>query len=92
MCILDRLVDWQNRSPLHEVSLFKNTNEPPDLGVAAFHARRKAAGRLDAYWATAVCPWDSAGGTVIVREAGATLSAYVADVFPGDGIVIHGCG
>ena len=35
-----------------------------------------ASGRLDAYWATSIAPWDCAAGVVIAREAGAELSAY----------------
>ena len=46
------------------------------LGSCALNMCYVAAGRLDAYWATAVSSWDSAAGTVIAREAGATITAY----------------
>ncbi|MCS7467742.1 inositol monophosphatase [Stieleria sp. ICT_E10.1] len=46
------------------------------LGSCALNMCYVAAGRLDGYWATNVCPWDSAAGTVIAREAGAQLTAY----------------
>lgn len=46
------------------------------LGSCALNMCYVAAGRLDAYWATSVSAWDSAAGTVIAREAGATMSAY----------------
>jgi myo-inositol-1(or 4)-monophosphatase len=46
------------------------------LGSCALNMCYVAAGRLDGYWATAVSAWDSAAGTVIAREAGATLTAY----------------
>ncbi len=46
------------------------------LGSCALNMCYVADGRLDAYWATNVSPWDSAAGTVIAREAGATLTAY----------------
>lgn len=46
------------------------------LGSCALNMCYVADGRLDAYWATNVCPWDSAAGTVIARESGATLTAY----------------
>jgi myo-inositol-1(or 4)-monophosphatase len=46
------------------------------LGSCALNMCYVAAGRLDGYWATNVCAWDSAAGTVIAREAGAQLSAY----------------
>ncbi len=45
------------------------------LGSCALNMCYVAAGRLDAYWATSVAPWDVAAGTVIAREAGATLTA-----------------
>lgn len=51
------------------------------LGSCALNMCYVAAGRLDAYWATAVCPWDSAAGTVIAREAGATMTAYDGSEF-----------
>jgi len=46
------------------------------LGSCALNMCYVAAGRLDGYWATNVCAWDSAAGTVIAREAGAQLTAY----------------
>lgn len=46
------------------------------LGSCALNMCYVADGRLDAYWATNVCPWDSAAGTVIARESGAVLTAY----------------
>jgi myo-inositol-1(or 4)-monophosphatase len=45
------------------------------LGSCALNMCYVAAGRLDAYWATNVCAWDSAAGIVIAREAGAQLTA-----------------
>lgn len=46
------------------------------LGSCALNMCYVADGRLDAYWATGVAAWDSAAGSVIAREAGATLTAY----------------
>ncbi len=46
------------------------------LGSCALNMCYVADGRLDAYWATSVSPWDSAAGTVIAREAGTMLTAY----------------
>jgi len=51
------------------------------LGSCALNMCYVAAGRLDAYWANSVQPWDSAAGTVIAREAGATLTRYDGDTF-----------
>jgi myo-inositol-1(or 4)-monophosphatase len=51
------------------------------LGSCALNMCYVAAGRLDAYWATNVSVWDSAGGTVIAREAGAALTGYDGSAF-----------
>lgn len=51
------------------------------LGSCALNMCYVAAGRLDAYWATNVAVWDSAGGTVIARESGASLTAYDGSAF-----------
>ncbi len=51
------------------------------LGSCALNMCYVSAGRLDAYWATAVCPWDSAAGTVIAREAGASLTGFDGSAF-----------
>lgn len=44
------------------------------LGSAALNLCYVAAGRLDAYWALAVKPWDIAAGALIATEAGAQLT------------------
>ncbi|MEM9643912.1 MAG: inositol monophosphatase family protein [Planctomycetota bacterium] len=51
------------------------------LGSCALNMCYVADGRLDAYWATGVCAWDAAAGTVIAREAGATLTAHDGTTF-----------
>jgi myo-inositol-1(or 4)-monophosphatase len=51
------------------------------LGSCALNMCYVSAGRLDAYWATNVAPWDCAAGIVIAREAGATLTAYDGSPF-----------
>lgn len=51
------------------------------LGSCALNMCYVADGRLDAYWATNVAAWDSAAGTVIARESGATLTGYDGDAF-----------
>ena len=44
------------------------------LGSAALNLAYVAAGRLDAYWATAVKIWDVAAGVLLVREAGGIVT------------------
>jgi len=43
------------------------------LGSAALNLAYVAAGRLDAYFATAVKPWDIAAGVLLVEEAGGVV-------------------
>lgn len=43
------------------------------LGSAALNLAYVAAGRLDAYYATAVKPWDVAAGVLLVQEAGGVV-------------------
>jgi myo-inositol-1(or 4)-monophosphatase len=44
------------------------------LGSAALNLSYVAAGRLDAYWATAVKLWDVAAGMLLVQEAGGIVA------------------
>jgi len=44
------------------------------LGSAALNLCYVANGRLDAYWANSLKPWDVAGGALIALEAGAALT------------------
>lgn len=46
------------------------------FGSAALDMVYVACGRFDAFYETSLNPWDVAGGIVICREAGATLSDY----------------
>jgi myo-inositol-1(or 4)-monophosphatase len=43
-------------------------------GAAALDLAYVAAGRLDAFWETALQPWDLAAGSLLVREAGGMIS------------------
>lgn len=44
------------------------------LGSAALNLCYVGCGRLDAYWASSVKPWDVAAGVLIVREAGGIVT------------------
>ena len=44
------------------------------LGSCALNLCYVAAGRLDAYWTTAVKSWDAAAGILMVEEAGGTIT------------------
>ncbi len=45
-------------------------------GSAAVDLAHVAAGKLDGYWELNLRPWDSAAGTLIVREAGGLVSGF----------------
>ncbi|GAB4217141.1 MAG: inositol monophosphatase family protein [Synechococcales cyanobacterium] len=45
-------------------------------GSAAMDLAYVACGRLDGYWERGLSPWDITAGTVLVREAGGTVTAY----------------
>jgi myo-inositol-1(or 4)-monophosphatase len=44
------------------------------LGSSALAAAWVAAGILEGYWETGIKPWDTAAGSLLVREAGGTVS------------------
>ena len=44
------------------------------LGSAAIDLCYVAAGRLDAFWESDLKPWDIAGGSLIVQEAGGRVT------------------
>jgi myo-inositol-1(or 4)-monophosphatase len=43
-------------------------------GSAALDLAYVAAGRVDAFWETGLSPWDIAGGSLLIREAGGIIS------------------
>jgi myo-inositol-1(or 4)-monophosphatase len=43
-------------------------------GSAALNLAYVAAGRLDAFWATKIQPWDVAAGVLLIREAGGVVT------------------
>ncbi len=50
-------------------------------GSAALDLAAVAMGRFDAFWEWSLKPWDVAAGTLIVREAGGTISSIDGSVF-----------
>jgi myo-inositol-1(or 4)-monophosphatase len=58
-------------------------------GAAAIDLAWVAAGRFDAHWEYLLEPWDIAAGTVLVREAGGTVTNEAGDdLVPEDGVVL----
>ena len=45
-------------------------------GSAASDLAYVACGRLDGYWERGLAPWDLAGGSILVQEAGGQVTAY----------------
>jgi myo-inositol-1(or 4)-monophosphatase len=54
-------------------------------GSAALNLCYLAMGRFDGFWEGNLSPWDVAAGSLIVREAGGTLSDYAGGPFRIDG-------
>jgi myo-inositol-1(or 4)-monophosphatase len=50
-------------------------------GSAALNLAYVACGRLDAFWATSIHPWDVAAGVLLVREAGGVVTGRNGRVF-----------
>ena len=46
------------------------------MGSAAIDLAYVAAGRFDGFWEAALSAWDTAAGTLIVREAGGRVTDY----------------
>jgi myo-inositol-1(or 4)-monophosphatase len=61
-------LDWWRYFSLHARSLRRT-------GSTALNLAYVAAGRFDGYWAFDTNSWDVAGGVVLVREAGGTITA-----------------
>ncbi len=53
-------------------------------GSAAIDLCYVAAGMFDGFWEERLKPWDTAGGVVIVREAGGLVTTYEGDPFTPD--------
>jgi len=51
------------------------------LGSAALDLCYVACGRFDGFWEWGLRPWDTAAGTLIVREAGGTVSDFRGSTF-----------
>lgn len=49
------------------------------MGCAGLDLVGVAAGRLDGYWEAGTGPWDSAAGSLLVREAGGEVTTYQGD-------------
>jgi len=50
-------------------------------GSAAIDLCYVAAGRFDGFWEPGLKPWDTAGGSIIISEAGGRLSTYGGEIF-----------
>ena len=45
-------------------------------GAAAYDMAMVACGVFDGFWESSLAPWDTAGGTVLVREAGGVVTEF----------------
>ena len=54
-------------------------------GSAAMDLAAVACGRFDGFWEFGLHPWDTAAGTLLVREAGGTVTTFSGQPYrPGD--------
>jgi len=51
------------------------------LGSAALDLCYVAAGRMDGFWEQDLKPWDIAAGTIIVEEAGGTVTDFAGEPY-----------
>ncbi len=58
----------------HFTRLLRKVQTIRRLGSAVLDQVYVAAGRIDGYWQTGVKPWDIAGGTLIIEEAGGVIT------------------
>lgn len=57
-------------------------------GAAALDLCNVACGRMDAYWEIGLKPWDAAAGSLIVQEAGGTVSGVPGHATPGSEVLV----
>ena len=76
--------DLRRRQAELLVDLLPRVRDIRRHGGAALDLCGLAAGRLDAYYESALNPWDRAAGELVAREAGAVLGGPVGDVLPRD--------
>ncbi len=73
--------------PLAEV--LARVNGIRRFGSAALDLAWTAAGRFDGYWELGVAPWDIAAGTLLVREAGGSVTdPFGAEATPQTRLVV----
>ncbi|MFS8530983.1 inositol monophosphatase family protein [Sphaerobacter thermophilus] len=78
-------VDTRGRNLPHWENFIHATQGVRRSGSAAIDLCHVAAGRLDGYWEEGLAPWDSAAGSLMVTEAGGTVTGYDGEPFRLDG-------
>ena len=63
------------------VSFLQQTRGIRQPGSAAYDLCMVAEGIYDGFWEKNLCPWDTAGGSILVREAGGVVSNYAGDPY-----------
>jgi myo-inositol-1(or 4)-monophosphatase len=59
-------------------------------GAAALDLAYVAAGRLDGFWEIGLHPWDTAAGTLLIREAGGRVGTLLGEEYSQGGNVVAG--
>jgi myo-inositol-1(or 4)-monophosphatase len=76
----DRAISKENNLNYFN-ALIMASQEIRRSGSASLDMCAVAAGRLDGYWELKLYPWDVAAGSLIVREAGGTVSDFTGTQF-----------
>jgi len=63
------------------LEIAKKTSSLRRTGSSALNLCHIACGRLDGYWEKGLSPWDSAAGTLILKEAGGKTTNYASDKY-----------
>ena len=77
-------LDFRKRQTAAWSDLLTRVQAIRQTGSSALNLCYIAAGRLDGYWERGIAPWDVSAGTVIVTEAGGTVSDFRGGPFRSD--------
>jgi myo-inositol-1(or 4)-monophosphatase len=78
---LPSAVDARDPSVVRLLQVLPRAQTLQRTGSAALNLAYVACGRIDAFWSSSLKPWDVAAGSLIVTEAGGTISRMAGEPF-----------
>ena len=78
---LPSAVDVRDPSVVRLLHVLPRAQTLQRTGSAALNLAYVACGRIDAFWSSSLKPWDVAAGSLIVTEAGGTISRMAGEPF-----------